>query len=218
MAKMMAAANGRNDPRVRWHGRRSCWRCRDESGKPFRCICAACRRWRRRRYAFMPRFSRWIYLWLLGMPGGGSGARVSRPGRQPLADGVFTACYVLTHALIVLIGLSAAGDGRTRRAPHSRRWLLIFAGAWPLTAFFANRALGTDFLFAAPPIRTPLEWNRHRLSYGAYIACLQGMMALLAWAHGRRGTAALRQECIDPPIFSLYKIRRMRYNKTEYRT
>ena len=52
-----------------------------------------------------------------------------------------------------------------------------------------DRALGTDFLFlAAPPVRTPLE-GIYRLSYGAYIAFLQGMMALLAWgmdAAGRR--------------------------------
>ena len=100
----------------------------------------------------------------------------------------FTACYVLTHALIVLIGLSALAMGerpRVGRAPQ----VLLALQALAVAAFFANRALGTDFLFlAAPPVRTPLE-GIYRLSYGAYIVFLQGMMALLAWgmdAAGRR--------------------------------
>ena len=74
---------------------------------------------------------------------------------------------------------------RVGRAPQ----VLLALQALAVAAFFANRALGTDFLFlAAPPVRTPLE-GIYRLSYGAYIAFLQGMMALLAWgmdAAGRR--------------------------------
>ena len=74
---------------------------------------------------------------------------------------------------------------RVGRAPQ----VLLALQALAVAAFFANRALGTDFLFlAAPPTGTPLE-GIYRLSYGVYIAFLQGMMALLAWgmdAVGRR--------------------------------
>ena len=87
-----------------------------------------------------------------------------------------------------MFGLSALAMGerpRVGRAPQ----VLLALQALAVAAFFANRALGTDFLFlAAPPVRTPLE-GIYRLSYGAYIAFLQGMMALLAWgmdAAGRR--------------------------------
>ena len=119
--------------------------------------------------------------------GGGSGARISAPAVSRWQT-VFTACYVLTHALIVLIGLSALAMGerpRVGRAPQ----VLLALQALAVAAFFANRTFGTDFLFlAAPPAGTPLE-GIYRLSYGVYIAFLQGMMALLALgmdAAGRR--------------------------------
>ena len=127
------------------------------------------------------------FLCLLGMPGAVLALVFPTPAVSRWQT-AFTACYVLTHALIVLIGLSALTMGerpRVGRAPQ----VLLALQALAVAAFFANRALGTDFLFlAAPPVRTPLE-GIYRLSYGAYIAFLQGMMALLAWgmdAAGRR--------------------------------
>lgn len=53
--------------------------------------------------------------------------------------------------------------------------------------------------------------------YGAYIACLQGMMTLLCLAMDGAGRQ-LFGGSIDPPIFLLYKNQKMLYNKTEYRT
>lgn len=94
---------------------------------------------------------------------------------------------------------------------------LIFLQALALTAFFVNRALGTDFLFlSAPPIGTPLVWIGSA-GYGVYIACLQGMMTLLCLAMDGAGRQLFGGK-YRPPIFLLYKNQKMLYNKTEYRT
>ena len=118
------------------------------------------------------------FLWLLGMPGAVLALVFPAPAVSRWQT-LFTACYVLTHALIVLIGLSALAMGEWPRAGRAPR-MLVALQALAVTAFFANRALGTDFLFlAAPPSGTPLEWI-YRADYGLYIAFLQGMMVLLA--------------------------------------
>ena len=118
------------------------------------------------------------FLWLLGMPGAVLALVFPAPAVSRWQT-LFTACYVLTHALIVLIGLSALAMREWPRAGRVPQMLTALQ-ALAVTAFFANRALGTDFLFlAAPPGGTPLEWI-YRADYGLYIAFLQGMMALLA--------------------------------------
>lgn len=128
--------------------------------------------------AFVPAPGIVDFLWLLGMPGAVLALVFPAPAVSRWQT-LFTACYVLTHALIVLIGLSALAMREWPRAGRVPRMLTALQ-ALAVTAFFANRALGTDFLFlAAPPGGTPLEWI-YRADYGLYIAFLQGMMALLA--------------------------------------
>ena len=107
--------------------------------------------------AFMPVQPIVDYLWLLGMPGAILALMFPAPAVSRWQT-LFTACYMLTHALIVLIGLSAMAMGECPRAGKAPM-ALIFLQALALTAFFVNRALGTDFLFlSAPPIGTPLVW------------------------------------------------------------
>ena len=135
--------------------------------------------------AFMPVQPIVDYLWLLGMPGAILALVFPAPAVSRWQT-AFTACYVLTHALIVLIGLSALAMGERPRAGRAPQVLLALQ-ALAVAAFFANRALGTDFLFlAAPPAGTPLE-GIYRLSYGVYIAFLQGVVALLAWGMDAAG-------------------------------
>ena len=127
------------------------------------------------------------FLWYLGMPGAVLALIFPAPASSVMQP-LFTAGYVVTHAMIAAIPLTAFAMGEEPRRGTAPTQLMALQ-ALALTAFFVNRALGTDFLFlAAPPVRTPLE-GIYRLSYGAYIAFLQGMMALLAWgmdAAGRR--------------------------------
>ena len=128
--------------------------------------------------AFVPVPGSVDFLWLLGMPGAVLALVFPAPAVSRWQT-LFTACYVLTHALIVLIGLSALAMREWPRAGRVPQMLTALQ-ALAVTAFFANRALGTDFLFlAAPPGGTPLDWI-YRADYGLYIAFLQGMMALLA--------------------------------------
>ena len=94
------------------------------------------------------------FLWLLGMPGAVLALVFPAPAVSRWQT-LFTACYVLTHALIVLIGLSALAMREWPRAGRVPQMLTALQ-ALAVTAFFANRALGTDFLFlAAPPGGTP---------------------------------------------------------------
>lgn len=117
---------------------------------------------------------------------------------------LFTACYMLTHALIVLIGLSAMAMGECPRAGKAPM-ALIFLQALALTAFFVNRALGTDFLFlSAPPIGTPLVWIGSA-GYGAYIACLQGMMTLLCLAMDGAGRQLFGGKYRPADFFAIQK-------------
>lgn len=137
--------------------------------------------------AFVPVRAIVDYLWLLGMPGAVLALVFPAPAVSRWQT-LFTACYVTTHALIVLIGLAALAMGERPRAGRSPAMLAALQ-ALALTAFFVNRALGTDFLFlAAPPVGTPLAWIA-RAGYGAYIAFLQGAaaaMCLLMEGAGRR--------------------------------
>ena len=96
------------------------------------------------------------FLWYLGMPGAVLALIFPAPASSVMQP-LFTAGYVVTHAMIAAIPL-------------------MVLQALALAAFFVNRALGTDFLFlAAPPQDTPLMrvWE---LGYPAYILLLQGMM------------------------------------------
>ena len=90
------------------------------------------------------------FLWLLGMPGAVLALVFPAPAVSRWQT-AFTACYVLTHALIVLIGLSALAMGERPRVSRAR-WCCWPCRHWP-DGVFANRTLGTDFLFlkAAPP-------------------------------------------------------------------
>lgn len=85
---------------------------------------------------------------------------------------------------------------------------LIFLQAFALTAFFVNRALGTDFLFlSAPPIGTPLVWIGSA-GYGAYIACLQGMMTLLCLAMDGAGRQLFGGKYRPADFFCYTKIKK----------
>ena len=117
------------------------------------------------------------FLWYLGMPGAALALLFPAPASSVMQP-LFTAGYIVTHAMILAIPLAAFAMGeypREKNAPMQ----LIALQALALAAFFVNRRLGTDFLFlAAPPSDTPLEavW---KLGYPAYILFLQGMMAAL---------------------------------------
>ena len=103
------------------------------------------------------------FLWYLGMPGAVLALIFPAPASsvmQPL------------FAAIPLTAFAMGEEPRRGTAPTQ----LMALQALALTAFFVNRALGTDFLFlAAPPQDTPLTrvWE---LGYPAYILLLQGMM------------------------------------------
>ena len=143
------------------------------------------------------------YLWLLGMPGAILALVFPAPAVSRWQT-LFTACYMLTHALIVLIGLSAMAMGECPRAGKAPM-ALIFLQALALTAFFVNRALGTDFLFlSAPPIGTPLVWIGSA-GYGAYIACLQGMMTLLCLAMDGAGRQLFGGKYRPADFFAIQK-------------
>ena len=62
------------------------------------------------------------FLWLLGMPGAVLALVFPAPAVSRWQT-AFTACYVLTHALIVLIGLSALAMGERPRVGRARRFL-----------------------------------------------------------------------------------------------
>ena len=107
-----------------------------------------------------------VFLWYLGMPGAVLALIFPAPASSVMQP-LFTAGYVVTHALIAAIPLIAFAMGEEPRRGTAPTQLM---------AFFVNRALGTDFLFlAAPPQDTPLTrvWE---LGYPAYILLLQGMM------------------------------------------
>ena len=117
------------------------------------------------------------FLWYLGMPGAVLALVFPAPASSVMQP-LFTAGYVVTHAMIVMIPLAAFAMGEFPRGGTAPMQLMALQ-ALALTAFFVNRALGTDFLFlAAPPLNTPLErvWQ---MGYTAYILLLQGMMTAL---------------------------------------
>ena len=65
--------------------------------------------------------------------------------------------------------------------------------------------LGTDFLFlSAPPIGTPLVWIGSA-GYGAYIACLQGMMTLLCLAMDGAGRQLFGGKYRPADFFAIQK-------------
>lgn len=114
------------------------------------------------------------FLWYLGMPGAVLALIFPAPASSVMQP-LFTAGYVVTHALIAAIPLTAFAMGEEPRRGTAPTQLMALQPL-ALTAFFVNRALGTDFLFlAAPPQDTPLTrvWE---LGYPAYILLLQGMM------------------------------------------
>lgn len=136
--------------------------------------------------------------------GRNSGARVSRTRRQPLAT-LFTACYMLTHALIVLIGLSAMAMGECPARRKSADGADLFAGACVDGVLLSIGALGTDFLFlSAPPIGTPLVWIGSA-GYGAYIACLQGIITLLCLAMDGAGRQLFGGKYRPADFFAIQK-------------
>ncbi len=114
------------------------------------------------------------FLWYLGMPGAVLALIFPAPASSVMQP-LFTAGYVVTHAMIAAIPLIAFAMGEEPRRGTAPTQLMALQPL-ALTAFFVNRALGTDFLFlAAPPQNTPLTrvWE---LGYPAYILLLQGMM------------------------------------------
>ena len=114
------------------------------------------------------------FLWYLGMPGAVLALIFPAPASSVMQP-LFTAGYVVTHALIAAIPLTAFAMGEEPRRGTAPTQLMALQPL-ALTAFFVNRAFGTDFLFlAAPPQNTPLTrvWE---LGYPAYILLLQGMM------------------------------------------
>ena len=99
---------------------------------------------------------------------------------------------------------------------------LIFLQALALTAFFVNRALGTDFLsLSAPPIGAPLVWIGSAEIRRAHRLVNEGLAddARRVWRWTARGGKALRRGKYRPADFFCYtKIKKCCSNDTEYRT
>lgn len=114
------------------------------------------------------------FLWYLGLPGALLALIFPAPAISRWQT-VLNLSYAATHALIVLIPLSAMRRG-ARPGRESAPAVLIALQCAGLVAFAVNRALGTDFMFlCAPPDGTPLE-DVFTWGYLPYLGALEGLM------------------------------------------
>jgi len=127
--------------------------------------------------ALRPRECLLDFLWYLGMPGAALALLFPAPAASK-CQALMTVAYVLTHALILLIPAYLMLRGmRPRR--HAAAVMLFALNVLALPAAFANRVLGTDFLFlSAPPAGTPLQ-ALYALGAPVYLCALEALMAAL---------------------------------------
>ncbi len=122
------------------------------------------------------------FLWYLGLPGAVLALAFPAPA-QSRHQALFTASYVVTHLLIVLVPLALMRAGRRPRAGRTLRVMLGLQGL-ALTAGSVNRMLGTNFLFlSAPPAGSPLVFVFSR-GYPLYLLTLEAMMLALCLLQG----------------------------------
>ncbi|MDO5299407.1 MAG: YwaF family protein [Clostridia bacterium] len=114
------------------------------------------------------------FLWYLGMPGAALALIFPAPA-VTRCQALLNASYVTTHALILIIPLTAMLAGMRPRRGRAPAMMMILQGI-ALVAYFVNRALGTDFLFLmAPPAGTPLV-TAYSWGYPAYLLALEAIM------------------------------------------
>ena len=152
--------------------------------------------------AFMPVQPIVDYLWLLGMPGAILALVFPAPAVSRWQT-LFTACYTLTHALIVLIGLSAMAMGECPRAGKAPMALIACVDgvlcqscAWN---GFSIPVCAADRNAACVDRQCGIR-RVYRLLTGDDDAAVSG--------DGRRGAAALRREVSTRRFFCYTKIKK----------
>ena len=117
------------------------------------------------------------YLWYIGLPGALLALVFPSPA-QSAYQGVFTASYMVTHGMIVLIVGALMFAGIRPKAGRTARVMLLLQGM-AFVAFMVNETLDTNFLFLnAPPVHSPLE-AVYESGYGVYVLALEGLMLAL---------------------------------------
>ena len=117
------------------------------------------------------------FLWYLGMPGAALALIFPAPAMSR-CQGLFNAAYAATHLLIVFIPAAIIALGDRPKPRLAARMMALLQGI-ALLAFFANEALGTNFLFLSlPAAGTPLE-ALYAMGYPVYLLVLEGMMFLV---------------------------------------
>lgn len=130
--------------------------------------------------AFAEREALLDFLWYLGMPGAALALIFPAPA-VTRCQALLDASYVITHALILIIPLTAMLAGMRPRRGRAPEMMMLLQGI-ALLAYFVNRALGTDFLFLmAPPAGTPLV-TAYAWGYPAYLLSLEAIMLAVCMA------------------------------------
>lgn len=134
-------------------------------------------------YSFSARQLSLDFLWYLGMPGALLALIFPAPA-QSRYQLLLNVSYVTTHLLILGIPLCALIQGKPVRLGQERR-MLIALHVLAAAACFANRLLGTDFLFlVAPPAGTPLA-IAYAFGYVWYLLTLEALACMWILAMGR---------------------------------
>ena len=130
------------------------------------------------------------FLWLLGMPGAVLALVFPAPAVSRWQT-AFTACYVLTHALIVLIGLSALAMGERPRRPCAAGAAGL-AGAGRCGVFCQPRARNGFSVSGRTAGRNAAGGNLSPELRRVYCV-FAGDDGAACLGHGRRGKAAFRR-------------------------
>ena len=131
------------------------------------------------------------FLWLLGMPGAVLALVFPAPAVSRWQT-AFTACYVLTHALIVLIGLSALAMGerpRVGRAPQ----VLLALQALAVAAFFCQPRARNGFSVSGRAAGQNATGGNLSPELRRIYCVFAGNDGAACLGHGCRGKAAFRQ-------------------------
>lgn len=148
-------------------------------------LCVAACLWRRRRL-ILPDRALLLALALFLAWTGASLTWTAGGGKAPV--GFFSFLYLWLPALFLLVQLDALPEATARRiAP----WLL--GAALVGTILFAVELLGDQPLqrFAAPPEKSPVDYERDINRAALLLALLTGPVALLLWRLGRRVPASI---------------------------
>lgn len=131
------------------------------------------------------------FLWLLGMPGAVLALVFPAPAVSRWQT-AFTACYVLTHALIVLIGLSALAMGERPHVGRCCRRCAGLAGAGRCGVFCQPRARNGFSVSGRAAGQNAAGGNLSPELRRIYCV-FAGNDGAACLGHGCRGKAAFRQ-------------------------